>query len=407
MAFKRDRKQSVSQKTSYSRSAQKPADSSADNQNFYSKQDHIIQPASSSIPKTKDGTQSRALNKYSRKSSPSSYADQFSRNSPQYSVSANRKKHRGKKIALGVVAVLVVALIGVGTAFGLYLNSINNDLSGNKTDEELQSIKDALIPTKNFNEPFYMLLVGSDARAEDGSMGARSDTNVLVWVDPTKNIVTLISIPRDTKIYINGYGTQKFNAAYAFGGTSGAIKAASSLSGVDISHYAEIDFDQLISLVDSVGGIEVNVPELVDDPDAGSIVIQPGLQTLNGEAALVFARSRAYADGDFTRTSNQRLILEALAKKILSKSATDLPAIIQKAAKSISTDLTANDIFSLATQFKNLGKLTLYSAMVPSSTTTIGDASYVVADTYVLENMLKVVEAGGDPNSVLSSSTSS
>lgn len=407
MAFKRDRKQSASRNASYSRRSQQPAGPSADNKNSYGKQKDIIQPVGKAALITTKDSQNRAFNKYSRKSSPSSYADQFSRNSPQYSASANRKKYRGKRIAIGVVAVLVVALIGVGTAFGLYLNSINNDLSGNKTDEEMQSIKDALIPTKNFNEPFYMLLIGSDARADDGSMGARSDTNVLVWVDPTKNIVTLVSIPRDTKISINGYGTQKFNAAYAYGGTSGAIKAASSLSGVDISHYAEIDFDQLISLVDSVGGIEVNVPELVDDPDAGSIVIQPGLQTLNGEAALVFARSRAYADGDFTRTSNQRLILEALAKKILSTSATELPAIIQKAAKGISTDLTANDIFSLATQFKNLGKLTIYSTMVPSSTTTIGDASYVVADTDTFENMLQVVEAGGDPNSVLSSSKSS
>lgn len=407
MAFKNRRKQSASlQDGSVDREAQKPTDAPSGDKR--SRQRNLqASSVGKNTSKKETSAQNTAFKKYSRKNSQTDYADRFSRDNPQYSLTEKRKKGRGKKIAIGAVTVLVVALIGVGAAIGAYLNSINESLGGNKTEEEMQAIKDALIPTKSFNEPFWMLLVGSDARADDASMGARSDSNVLVWVDPTKNVVSLISIPRDTKITLSGYGTQKFNAAYAYGGVSGSIKAASTLCGVNISHYAEINFDQLISLVDAVGGVEVNVPELVDDPDAGNIVIQPGLQTLNGEAALVFARSRAYADGDFTRTSSQRLIVEALAKKILSQSATDLPGIIQKAAKSVDTDMTANDIFSLATQFKNLGNLTIYSAMVPSSTTMINGASYAVADTATLKKMIQVVESGGDPNSVLASTTSS
>lgn len=297
------------------------------------------------------------------------------------------------------MAVLLV-MIGIGSAFGLYMNNLNSQLRGNFSSEEMQDIQDALIPLKSFNEPFYTLLIGSDARADDEGMGARADTMMLARVDAPKGQVTLISIPRDTKIEIDGYGTQKFNAAYAFGGTAGTIKEANKLCGVKIANFAEIDFDKLIKLVDVVGGIEVDVPELIDDPDAGDIVIQPGKQTINGEQALVFARSRAYADGDFSRASNQRLIVEGLANKILSLSPTELPTVVQQAAGCVATNLQAADLLSLATQLQGAEKLTMYSAVVPSSVAMIDDISYVIADEAMLKQMMDIVDKGGDPNDV-------
>ena len=136
-------------------------------------------------------------------------------------------------------------------------------------------------------DPFYMVLIGVDkdqARVEGSEYGAsesayRTDTILLARVDPTEKQVTLVSIHRDTLIDFGSYGKQKINAAYSIGaerqeageqGVSGAsytVETISKFAGVPIAHYAEIDFDQFISVVDAIGGIEVNVPVDVYDPE--------------------------------------------------------------------------------------------------------------------------------------------
>ena len=349
------------------------------------------------------GSQGRSANgSYGRQSA----ASQYSRTNPNYTAASSKRASRGKKIALCVVAAVLVAVIGAGTAFALYINSINDQLNrGTKTQEELDAITDALAPkvSSNFTEPFYMMLIGSDRRVGDDSMGARSDTNIVVRVDPTQNLVTMVSIPRDTCIEIDGYGQNKFNAAYNYGGAAATIREASELCNIEISHYAEVNFEELVALVDAVGGVDVEVDERIDDPDAGSIVIEEGTQHLDGEAALVFARSRAYVDGDFTRTANQRKLIMALVEKVLALPVTDLPGVIQSAAQCVTTDLSVSDILSLAQQFKDEGDLTIYSAMVPSTTGYIGEVSYVFTDEAALKEMMEVVEAGEDPSGIVSS----
>lgn len=330
-------------------------------------------------------------------------ASQYSRNNPSYSTASAKRMSRGKKIAMGIVAAVIVAVIGGGSAFALYINSINDQLQrGTKSDDELSAIQDVLTPSKSFSDPFYMLLIGSDKREAGSSVeGARSDTNIVVRVDPANNQVTLISIPRDTQIDIDGYGVNKFNAAYNFGGAPATIKEASQLCGIEISHYAEVNFNELVELVDAVGGVDVEVDERIDDPKAGKVVIEAGEQHLDGEAALVFARSRAYVDGDFTRTSNQRKLISAIVDKVLALPVTDLPGVIQSAAKCVTTDLSVNDIISLAQEFKDSdGKMKMYSDMVPSYTGYENDISYVYTDQAALEQMMKVVEEGGDPKTV-------
>ena len=334
-------------------------------------------------------------------------ASQYSRSNPQYSAQRSRKSAKGKKIALGVCCALIVALIGCGTAFAVWYNNVNSQLNtGGKTSEELENINEQLV-SSNFNEPFYMMLIGSDKREGDDEGGARSDTNIVVRVDPTTNSATLVSIPRDTMINIDGYGYCKFNAAYSYGGAALAIKEASELLGVNISHYAEVDFDSLIGLVDTVGGVDVTVDQRINDPDAdGSvigqkkIIIEAGEQHMDGETALVFARSRAYADGDFTRTANQRKLIAALAEKILSMPLAKLPGIVQTAAGSITTDMSVTDLYSLATQFQDGGELAMTSCMVPSITGMYKSASYVFCDENALASMMQAAEAGGDASEI-------
>lgn len=358
------------------------------------------------------GSQGPAANAaFSRQAGTSKY----SRNNSNYSSRTARKSSRVKKIVAGVVAAMVLAVVGCGTAVAMWMNSVNDSLTkGDKTEEELTAISDALADSTSFDEPFYMMLIGSDRREGDDAMGARSDTNIVVRIDPQENKATLVSIPRDTMIDIDGYGTNKFNAAYNYDGAAGAIREASQLLGVEISHYAEVNFEELISLVDVVGGVDVVVDERIDDTDADNttdnpngerIIIEAGEQHLNGEQALVFARSRAYVDGDFTRAANQRKLIEALVNKVLAMPVTDLPNVIQSAAKSVTTDLSVNDIISLAQQFQGAGDMTIYSAMVPSITGYYNEISYVFTDESALETMMQMVENGEDPSGITGSTS--
>lgn len=324
------------------------------------------------------------------------------RHSAHYAAVARRRR-RKRKIVTAVVTVFVCLFVGAGVATAAFLDYVTNQLNhGDKSQAELDAITDVLSYHSNLTEPFYMMLLGSDARAGDTSMGARTDTNIVVRVDPVDNKLTMVSIPRDTKIEIEGT-TQKFNAAYSYGGAAGSIKAANELLGIRISHYAEVNFESLMSLVDAVGGVDVYVDETIDDNDADldyrmqHNVIEKGEQHLDGQQALTFARSRAFADGDFTRTSHQRELIIALIDKILAQPITQLPTVIQKASTSVTTDLSIADIIALAEQFKDEGDLVVYNAMVPSYTQDIGGISYVINDAEMTAEMMEVVEAGEDP----------
>lgn len=328
---------------------------------------------------------------------------QYSRTNPAYS-KKSKKAGLGKKIAIGVFVALVVCILGVGSAAALYMNSVNKALNqGSKSDDEVLAIKDALSSdaATSFDEPFYMLLIGADTRADGSVEGSRSDTNIVVRIDPVQNVVTLVSIPRDTQIQIDGYGTQKFNAAYNYSGAAGTINEAEKLLDVEITHYAEIDFEGLAALVDAVGGVDMTVDQTVDDPNIAGIYIEAGEQHLNGEEALAYARTRQYTDGDFTRTSHQRELIEKVAEKVLDMPVTDLPSVINAATECLTTDFTVDQLISLARQFQGKADtLTFYSAMVPSTTGMENGVSYVYTDTTVLAEFMNLVNTGQDPSTV-------
>ncbi len=371
--------------------------------------------ASGFTPAYTPGSQGRGANGAYRNQTG---AGQYSRHSSNYS-GRRRGSGKGKKIAIGVLCAVLVVAIGCGAAFAVWYNNISKELNqGDYTEEELSAINDQLVQTTSYTEPFYVLLVGSDKREDEEGQadadGARSDTNIVVRVDPVNNQATLVSIPRDTMVELDGYGTNKFNAAYNYGGVASTIREASQLTGVGISHYVEVGFNDLVNLVDAVGGVDVYVDELVDDPDADGTtdnpdwthwVIQPGQQHLCGGEALTFARSRAYVDGDFTRTSNQRKVIEALVNKVMSLSVTEMPAVVQAAAKCVTTDMKITDILALAQQMKGNGSLTMYSAMLPSITGDVNGISYVFCDEDATEKMMKIVDQGGDPSGITGSTS--
>ena len=329
---------------------------------------------------------------------------QYSRNSAAYSA-RHRGMSTGAKIA---VAIIVIAAIAAIAGLGFYVfketqkSAINADLH-KMSEEEMVAVDNELTGSITFDKPFNMLLLGSDARSDDPDMGARTDTVILVRVDATTNTLTMVSIPRDTKITIPGVGDAKFNAAYTYGGPSGTIAAVKELTGVDIDHYAEINFEGLVDLIDAIGGIDVMVEERIDDPDAGPVVIEEGMQHLDGAAALTFSRTRHYADGDFTRQRHQRMVIEAIMHRALEAPATELQGLIQTSTKFVTTDSAVDFdfIYSLADQIRhNEQSVTMYSANIPSTTAMIGDVSYVIADTAGIRQMMEVFSQGGDVGAI-------
>ncbi len=314
-------------------------------------------------------------------------AADYSRNSARY---AARGMSTGKKVLLAIITVIVVLFLAAAAYAWSFLSGISGNIKlGNNYEIEKTLTKPVA------GEPYWVLILGSDSREEDTDR-ARSDVMMLVRVDEKAKQVTLVSMPRDTKVEIEGYGTQKINAAYALGGAPLAIQTVEDFSGIKISHYAEIYFEGFSDLVDELGGVTVNVPEYANYDD---IELQPGVQTLNGEEALVFARNRkTYARGDFTRTDCQRILVQALVTKVLSEPATEIPGTIEEASKCFATDMAVTDIIGLALNMQGLTSDDFYSAMAPSTTGMIGGASYTFTYINQWKAMMSKASDGKDPS---------
>ena len=319
-----------------------------------------------------------------------------------------KKKHKNNKVlkrVLIVVAIVLLIVIIAAVAFAIYLNSLNSSMS--YSNEEQKKLEAVTTTNSNQDDPFYMLVLGSDAR--DSDSGSRTDVMILLRVDPKSGAITMVSIPRDTKIEIEGQGTQKINAAYAYGGSAGAVSAVSKFAGVPISRCAVIHFDELKQLVDDLGGIWVDVPVSNDQTGSSNTgaTLKAGYQLLDGEQALNLARERyGYTRGDFQRADNQKLIATAIIKKVLEQPATQLPATIQKLASCVTVNYSVSDIVSLAQKLQKIG-VKFYSATVPSTTETIDGVSYTITVEDKWNEMMELVKQGKDPSTITTTDTDS
>lgn len=160
----------------------------------------------------------------------------------------------------------------------------------------------------------FALVIGSDVRSGDPAAG-RSDSMHIVALNTRTERGTIIGIPRDSYVDIPGHGVDKINASLDLGGPDLTVRTVEQLTGLPITYWALIDFSRFRTLVDALGGVKIDVPFPMHDPFS-TADFNPGVQTLNGAAALAFARDRhSFSDGDFTRSANQgRLLLAALAK---------------------------------------------------------------------------------------------
>ncbi len=231
------------------------------------------------------------------------------------------------------------------------------------------------LPEWTGSEPLTILLLGLDTR-DDDTKPPRSDTMILVRIEPTTKKVAMLSIPRDLWVKIpefDGPTSDRINAAYEYGAGNnvpggGPAMAAATIRynfGIQVDYYAEVDFHGFEAVVDALGGISIDVAKpLVDNefPNGNNItriLIPAGLQTMDGKTALEFARSR-HQDSDLGRNQRQQQVLLAIKQKGLDIFNTLAHAddLLNSLKGSVRTDLNSNQIVSLGLLARDIKEIT-------------------------------------------------
>ncbi|MFF5264140.1 LCP family protein [Actinomadura viridis] len=276
------------------------------------------------------------------------------------------RKRRGRRI-LAAVAVFVV-LVGLGVAGLAWQRESSYNGNIDRLPGVMPSGKKRPGPSVTGTENW--LLVGSDTRAEVGTTGSggpvwkpgrqRSDTIMLLHLPADRSKAYVISFPRDSWVQIPGYGPQKINAAFSFGGPPLLIETVENLTGIRVDHFGAIDFNGFKSMTDALGGVEVDIKESVYDP-ARKVHWQAGRQRLDGEKALLFVRQRYnLPNGDFDRIRRQQAFLRALAQKAADGGTISNPIKLDRFlsafTKSISVDdsVSAGKLRSLALSMRGV-----------------------------------------------------
>lgn len=237
---------------------------------------------------------------------------------------------------------------------------LSKDKKMKKSETSEQEVSSA---GKSITEPFTMLLMGIDSTDEvlEKNAIANGDTLILITFNPKTLNATMISIPRDSYVPIACWSDKTENKiTHAAGyGTDCMMQTIEDYFGINIDYYAKINFKGLVKLVNAVGGVEVNVDATQtlctdDSSRGGQVCIDPGLQTLNGEQALVYARNRKQlVNGDFGRGQHQQEIILALMDKMKTiTSVSTFMDIMNTVSNSLDTNLTTKQILS----FYNIGK---------------------------------------------------
>lgn len=217
--------------------------------------------------------------------------------------------------------VIVVAMAGAVSASGLiYIESIANELAHNNV---LKNKVDKFLETTTGGEPQNILILGSDKRAGPEEDAGRSDTTILLRLDPDNNAIALMSIPRDLKVEIPGVGTEKFSSAYAYGGPKLTLQVVKELTGLKINHIVNVDFLGFVRAVYAIGCVYVDVDRRYYHSNEGvppseqysEIDVEPGYQLMCGKRALQYVRYR-HTDTDIVRAARQQDFLSAARQRV-------------------------------------------------------------------------------------------
>lgn len=279
-------------------------------------------------------------------------------------------------LSLGLLIVLTLGIIA-----GYYANEVREFLS-DVNEETPEELRDTSEQDESLREllPISFLILGLDA--EGAGESRRSDSIMVATVNPEKESTKIISIPRDTLITLPNSDTQeKFNAVYPEVGITGLIEFVQDYLEIPISFYATLNFEGLVDLVDAVGGITVDAPFAftVQDSEetADAIVIEEGIQELDGEEALGYARMRKQDPrGDFGRQERQREVIAAVVDELVSiNSVTNFTDILNAIRPNLQTNMSGQQLITVATNYRP-------AASDIESVVLSGEASYEYIQRY-------------------------
>ncbi len=283
-------------------------------------------------------------------------------------------------------------------------SSLVAQLNREGTPELVERTPDQGISHWNGEDRITILLLGADLSSSDGS--SRTDTIMLVNIDPRNKSASIMSIPRDVKVVIPGYGIDKINAAFALGdynkvqggGAGLMIRTIEANFGIPIHGFVQIDFNGFVQMIDTVGGIYVDVPYPIMDNTYPAenfnyqrIYFPAGWQHLDGEEALIYARTR-HQDGDASRAARQQQVLLALRDQHLNPDIiTQLPKLITDFGDTVRTDISITDAIKLAQVGLEIprDRITQIPVM-PALYEDIGDNGiyYLSVDWLLMEDLL-------------------
>jgi LCP family protein required for cell wall assembly len=290
-----------------------------------------------------------------------------------------------KKYVLIFIVSFIVFLGVLGGSY-LYLNNAENLMQDDKYEEIIGENKELAPPESENQVVINTLLLGVD--------DARSDTIMVARYNKETHQVAIISIPRDTRVDIPGYGFNKINAAIGKKeGTALAMKTVSNFLEIPIHHYVKVDFEGVEKIVDIMGGVKMDVPFNMhySDPTQDLYIdIKKGVQVLDGEQALHFLRYRSgYIDQDLGRIKAQQEFAKAFIKKLTS------PAMLPKAldlintmAKNTTTNLEQNEILDYALDITKIDLNNTKMYTIPGEGDKVKSVAYFLHDEQKLKEMM-------------------
>jgi LCP family protein required for cell wall assembly len=309
---------------------------------------------------------------------------------------ARTVKSRWKKIVLwGGVGLVVVILAAVGGFYWWFHGQVS--ASNDRVDPAIvEALNETTVPApasgvaastsstlRDSPSAMNIVLVGYDKRPEGSKevTEGRSDTIILMHIDPDRDFVSLLSVPRDTLADIPGYGLYKINGAYAFGGGALLIRTIQSEIGVDLDHYVALNLQGFQALTDALGGVYMDVDRryLNLTQPWENIDLQPGYQLLNGGLALDYVRFRHDDNIDFGRMARQQQFITAVREQALGWNLTlKVPKLIKALFSNLDTDLSANELIKLAYWVMKLDGGRIKQAEIKAKTGMIHGIFYVL-----------------------------
>lgn len=276
-----------------------------------------------------------------------------------------RGRHGKKNSRRGFIVLALLLIMAAAAVAGFFFSGslLDKEKAAKRPEGRLK--KQELLVAR---DKAMILIMGVDTREDD--IG-RSDTMMVAAVDPKKKQASLLSVPRDTRVHIDGYGYEKINAAFLLGGRQLAQRTVEDFLGTPIDHYVMVNNRAFTRVIDAIGGIDIDVEMRMEyeDPwdDDGGLVIDlyPGFQHLDGKEAIGYVRYRD-EEGDIGRIARQQKFIRAVMEKITSPAIiTDLPGIASVVYDNIETDMSPRQLLELAGAFKEAKSQGLKAEMIP------------------------------------------